>query len=114
MVSLTTVPETVRKEPRTAALAQTPRQSGRDDSMRPNLFVPGQNGNTRSTPTAGPPPAPASLYYRDKTTAIIDRYGPGPRVHYHIGLFEGDGPDRGTTAGHIRAGISQAQERLLD
>jgi tocopherol O-methyltransferase len=55
-----------------------------------------------------------SLYYRDKTAAIIDRYGPGPRVHYHIGLFEDDGSDPGATAEQVRAGIAQAQERLLD
>lgn len=55
-----------------------------------------------------------SLYYRDKTAAIIDRYGPGPRVHYHIGLFENDRSARGATTEQVRAGIVQAQERLLD
>jgi tocopherol O-methyltransferase len=70
-------------------------------------------------PVAGQLPATASqiscsLYYRDKTAAIIDRYGPGPRVHYHIGLFEDDRSAPGATAEQIRAGIVQAQERLLD
>lgn len=70
-------------------------------------------------PVAGHQPATASqiscsVYYRDKTAAIIDRYGPGPRVHYHIGLFEDDRSAHGATAEQIRAGIAQAQERLLD
>ena len=87
--------------------------------MRSNLIIPSQIGNTRSMPVAGEQPATASqiscsLYYRDKTAAIIDRYGPGPRVHYHIGLFDNDRPARGATAEQIRTGIVQAQERLLD
>lgn len=68
-------------------------------------------------PVAGPQPATesqtCSLYYRDKTAAIIDRYGPGPRVHYHIGLFEDDLSAGSGTAEQIRAGIAQSQERLL-
>ena len=27
-------------------------------------------------------------YYESKTQTIIRRYGPGPRVHYHTGMFE--------------------------
>lgn len=87
--------------------------------MRSNLIIPSQTGCARVMPAAGQQPATASqisssLYYRDKTASIIDRYGPGPRVHYHIGLFEDDRSARGGTADQIRAGIVQAQERLLD
>lgn len=87
--------------------------------MRSNLIIPSQTRIASSTPVAGQPSATASQiscahYYREKTAAIIDRYGPGPRVHYHIGLFEDDGPAGGATAEQIRAGIAQAQERLLD
>ncbi len=53
-------------------------------------------------------------YYRGKTAAIIERYGPGPRVHYHIGLFGADGPAQGAPPEQIRAEIVAAQERLLD
>jgi SAM-dependent methyltransferase len=76
-------------------------------------------------PAAGPPkhPQPAAActaYYRGKTAAIIERYGPGPRVHYHIGLFGADDDLSGpVTAGEImaeeiRAAIVTAQERLLE
>jgi cyclopropane fatty-acyl-phospholipid synthase-like methyltransferase len=27
-------------------------------------------------------------FYEMKTDAILNRYGPGPRVHYHTGFFE--------------------------
>lgn len=53
-------------------------------------------------------------YYSAKTAAIIDRYGPGPRVHYHIGLFDRPRLDRGGTADQVRAEIVTAQERLLE
>jgi tocopherol O-methyltransferase len=54
-------------------------------------------------------------YYSGKTEAIIDRYGPGPSVHYHIGLFEeGDFPDPAATSNQIRAEMVAGQERLLE
>jgi tocopherol O-methyltransferase len=55
-----------------------------------------------------------SGYYSDKTAAIIDRYGPGPRVHYHIGLFDHPPLDRGGSAERLRTEIVMAQERLLE
>lgn len=58
--------------------------------------------------------ASVQRYYRDKTAAIIDRYGPGPRVHYHIGLFDDCWLAPGATAEQIRASIVAAQERLLE
>src|SRR5215469_2136810 len=92
--------------------------------MRSDLVIPGRASSARLIPAAGQQPATASqisssqisssAYYRDKTAAITDRYGPGPRVHYHIGLFGEDRPACGATADLIRAGIVHAQERLLD
>jgi tocopherol O-methyltransferase len=71
-------------------------------------------------PLAGPgcetPPGAVAAhgYYHDKTAAIIDRYGPGPRVHYHLGLLGRSRPARGGTAEQVRAEIVVAQERLLE
>lgn len=53
-------------------------------------------------------------YYRGKTAEIIDRYGPGPRVHYHLGLFGSSLLAPGGTAEQVRAEIVTAQERLLE
>jgi tocopherol O-methyltransferase len=53
-------------------------------------------------------------YYTDKTAAIIDRYGPGPRVHYHLGLFDHPRLDRGGSAERLRTEMVMAQERLLE
>jgi predicted O-methyltransferase YrrM len=52
-------------------------------------------------------------YYHAKTAAIIERYGPGPRVHYHIGLFDDQGMPHGGTTQEIRTRIVGAQERML-
>ena len=27
-------------------------------------------------------------YYREKTDALLEKYGPGPRVHFHLGFAE--------------------------
>lgn len=63
-----------------------------------------------------PTPSACAGYYRAKTAAIIDRYGPGPRIHYHIGLFSdgADCPPEETTDDQLRAVIVAAQERLID
>jgi SAM-dependent methyltransferase len=57
-----------------------------------------------------------AAYYRAKTAAIIDRYGPGPRIHYHIGLFgdSADCPPAQASDDQLKAMIVAAQERLLD
>jgi tocopherol O-methyltransferase len=56
----------------------------------------------------------AHHYYHAKTAAIIERYGPGPRVHYHIGLFDDRNSPSGGAAQEIRAGIVSAQERMVE
>lgn len=73
---------------------------------------------------AGPVTGPACVttpgaavvrgYYSGKTAAIIDRYGPGPRVHYHLGLFDRPRLDRDRNAEQLRTEIVMAQERLLE
>lgn len=52
-------------------------------------------------------------YYSAKTADIIYKYGPGPRVHFHVGLFDSA---LGTTVAQdvIKQRIVAAQEAILD
>ncbi|MEV7723590.1 class I SAM-dependent methyltransferase [Streptomyces sp. NPDC087917] len=55
-------------------------------------------------------------YYRRKTRDILHKYGPGPRVHFHMGLFA-DGSRPHTTAVSqevVKQRIVEAQERIVD
>jgi len=68
---------------------------------------------------AEPGVAPASLsiqrvadLYEAKTVAILQRYGPGPRVHYHTGFVDDPMPCGNATA--LRGQLVQSQERMLD
>lgn len=49
--------------------------------------------------------------YETKTSAILRRYGPGPRVHYHTGFV--DDPKPGATAAALRSQLVESQERML-
>jgi tocopherol O-methyltransferase len=55
------------------------------------------------------------LYYSRKTNDILQKYGPGPRVHFHVGLF---GPDAqlDTMVGQsvLKRRISDSQEAILE
>ena len=51
-------------------------------------------------------------YYEGKTRAILERYGPGPRVHYHTGIADGPVAPR-SSIGELRQNLVAAQERLL-
>lgn len=53
-----------------------------------------------------------AAYYDAKTEGILQRYGPGPRVHYHIGLVD-DTPPPGLPAEALRTLIHDAQELTL-
>jgi len=53
-----------------------------------------------------------TAYFEGKTKAILDRYGPGPRVHYHNGLLD-DPPPPDAPAQFLRRLLVDAQERLL-
>jgi tocopherol O-methyltransferase len=51
-------------------------------------------------------------YYEPKTQALLRRYGPGPRVHYHTGIVDEPAPlDVSVQA--LCQGIVAAQERML-
>ncbi len=51
-------------------------------------------------------------YYEAKTAHILQRYGPGPRVHYHTGLLD-ELVRPGLAPELLRTRIHAAQERLL-
>jgi len=51
-------------------------------------------------------------YYERKTQAILQRYGPGPRVHYHAGLVDEPLPP-GASATVLHQKLVASQERLL-
>jgi tocopherol O-methyltransferase len=51
-------------------------------------------------------------YYDSKTASILKKYGPGPRVHFHIGVF-GPGPhDTTVDAEVLRARLVSSQEAM--
>jgi cyclopropane fatty-acyl-phospholipid synthase-like methyltransferase len=53
-----------------------------------------------------------AAYYDSKTQSILQRYGPGPRVHYHTGLVD-DPPPPGASATVLHQELVASQERLL-
>jgi tocopherol O-methyltransferase len=53
-----------------------------------------------------------AAYFEEKTQAILKRYGPGPRVHYHAGLVD-QAPPPGLTEQALRRRLVEAQEHLL-
>ncbi|HEY5971090.1 MAG TPA: methyltransferase domain-containing protein [Pseudoxanthomonas sp.] len=67
-------------------------------------------------PQALPAPfftASVASYYDRKTASILDKYGPGPRVHFHIGYFEGH-PDIRQPASVLRERIRAGQEAVME
>ena len=53
-------------------------------------------------------------YYESKTSDILYRYGPGPRVHYHVGFIEDSSSSlERPSADELRRGLVAAQERML-
>ncbi|MBL0698280.1 methyltransferase domain-containing protein [Comamonas sp. JC664] len=53
-----------------------------------------------------------SAYYEAKTERLLQRYGPGPRVHYHSGLVDMV-PPPGASPAALRASVHAAQEAML-
>ncbi len=51
-------------------------------------------------------------FYESKTRAVLERYGPGPRVHYHVGLVDSAEPSN-ESAQSLRQKLVAAQERML-
>jgi cyclopropane fatty-acyl-phospholipid synthase-like methyltransferase len=59
------------------------------------------------------PPSLENLvaYYDGKTQAILQRYGPGPRVHFHTGFASEPRPS--ASPSELRTRLVDAQERML-
>ncbi len=51
-------------------------------------------------------------YYDEKTARLLEKYGPGPRVHFHVGFLDEDPPAEASAA-ELRRGLVLGQERLL-
>jgi tocopherol O-methyltransferase len=57
-----------------------------------------------------------SSYYDDMTAKLLDKYGPGPDIHYHLGYYEGGkAPVHSPEASpeEIRASVVAGQRRHL-
>ncbi|WP_156725076.1 methyltransferase domain-containing protein [Streptomyces apocyni] len=55
------------------------------------------------------------LYYSRKTADILYKYGPGPRVHYHMGLFEpGAAPNTTVSQHSLKRRIVASQEAIVE
>lgn len=55
------------------------------------------------------------LYYSRKTQDILQKYGPGPRVHFHVGLFPDRLPPHTTVPqGTVQQHLRDAQERIVE
>ena len=53
-----------------------------------------------------------AAYYESKTEAILRRYGPGPRVHYHAGLVNETGAL--ATVTELRSRLRESQQTMLE
>ena len=53
-----------------------------------------------------------AAYYEAKTEAILRRYGPGPRVHYHAGLVNETGAL--ATVAELRSRLRESQQTMLE
>jgi tocopherol O-methyltransferase len=53
-----------------------------------------------------------AAHFEGKTEAILQRYGPGPRVHYHAGMVD-DPPAADASAQTLCSQLVEAQERML-
>ena len=51
-------------------------------------------------------------YFESKTKSILERYGSGPRVHYHTGLVD-DPPPKHASIPELRRALVDGQERML-
>ncbi|MFE3936257.1 SAM-dependent methyltransferase [Streptomyces goshikiensis] len=55
------------------------------------------------------------LYYSRKTGDILQKYGPGPRVHFHVGLFTADATPHVTVSQRtLGRRLVDAQERIVE
>lgn len=69
-------------------------------------------------PRVSPAPQPTisteqvQAYYDHKTEALLYRYGPGPRIHYHTGIVCEPYDPNGSFSS-LKTGVHHAQERLM-
>jgi tocopherol O-methyltransferase len=70
------------------------------------------DGQPSGQRTAGSSLQEVINYYGGKTPAILRRYGPGPRVHYHAGLVD-EVENLHVPADVLRRRLVVSQERLL-
>ncbi|MET9883404.1 methyltransferase domain-containing protein [Streptomyces sp. NPDC006430] len=55
------------------------------------------------------------LYYSRKTADILHKYGPGPRVHFHMGLFApGAAPNTTVSQRVLKRRIVESQEAIVE
>ncbi|MFI1093902.1 methyltransferase domain-containing protein [Streptomyces sp. NPDC020917] len=54
------------------------------------------------------------LYYSRKTADILHKYGPGPRVHFHMGLFDHTPPNTTVAQRVLKRRIVASQEAIVD
>ncbi|MEU1280072.1 class I SAM-dependent methyltransferase [Streptomyces sp. NPDC005805] len=66
-----------------------------------------------TTTTESVLPSAVREYYQEKTARLLDKYGPGPRVHYHIGYFPDAGMVRAESPEAVRSVIRDAQVELV-
>ncbi|MEU2801420.1 methyltransferase domain-containing protein [Streptomyces sp. NPDC006863] len=65
-------------------------------------------------PAAGFDAAQVPAYYSRKTAEIVHKYGPGPRVHFHVGLFNPGPPPQTTVPQRVlRRRLIDSQEEVL-
>ncbi|MFE0579973.1 methyltransferase domain-containing protein [Streptomyces sp. NPDC058874] len=57
---------------------------------------------------------PVRLYYSRKTEEILHKYGPGPRVHFHVGLYPDGPPDTTVSQDTLQQGLFRSQERIVE
>ncbi|MCX5150799.1 methyltransferase domain-containing protein [Streptomyces sp. NBC_00320] len=55
------------------------------------------------------------LYYSRKTVEILHKYGPGPRVHFHMGLFvPGATPNTTVSQRVLKRRVVESQEAIVE
>lgn len=54
-------------------------------------------------------------YYSEKTRSLLQKYGPGPGVHFHIGYFNDDivAPPHTSTPTELRLILTESQRRTI-
>ncbi|MGW1200331.1 SAM-dependent methyltransferase [Streptomyces sp. NPDC002536] len=68
-----------------------------------------------AAPATGRDETQVPSYYSRKTADILHKYGPGPRVHFHVGLFDtGVAPNTTVAQSVLRRRLLESQEAALD